>query len=149
MAIASSRTAFTAALLLDRRHAANTAAITAVAVDQAGCRLYLGLEDGVLEEHAILHSSAGVRASLAARKHAAKKVRRRRALLNMQAPPFPFTSLCGMLQAILSIQLLAAHGLVLLLSEDGAAQLLDAETLEGQHLPLRCRNLLNLILFVS
>ncbi|KAI3428666.1 hypothetical protein D9Q98_007489 [Chlorella vulgaris] len=112
MAIASSRTAFTAALLLDRRHAANTAAITAVAVDQAGCRLYLGLEDGVLEEHAILHSSAGVRASLAARKHAAKK-------------------------AILSIQLLAAHGLVLLLSEDGAAQLLDAETLEGQHLPLR------------
>ena len=71
-----SRTAFTAALLLDRRQQhASSAAITAVGVDQAGQRLYLGLEDGLLEEHTILRSSSGVRASLAARKHAAKKVR--------------------------------------------------------------------------
>ena len=75
-----SRTAFTAALVLDRRQQSSAAAITAVAVDQAGQRLYLGLEDGVLEEHAILRTeSGGVRASLAARKHATKKVRLRAA----------------------------------------------------------------------
>ena len=71
---AHSRTAFTAALVLDRRQQAG--AISAVGVDQAGRRLYLGLEDGVLEEHAIVRNELGARASLAARKHAAKKVRR-------------------------------------------------------------------------
>ena len=70
------RCAFTAALLLDRRqHAVGSGApITAVALDPSGRRLYLGLEDGVLEEHAVTRSEAGVRAALAARKHAAKKV---------------------------------------------------------------------------
>lgn len=71
---AHQRTAYTAALLLDRRQAASGAAITAVAVDPSGQRLFLGLEDGVLEEHAILRAGDGVWASLAARKHAAKKV---------------------------------------------------------------------------
>ena len=73
------RSAFTAALVLDRRQQASASAITAVEVDQAGQRLYLGLEDGVLEEHAILRSEMGARASLAARKHAAKKVLRQAA----------------------------------------------------------------------
>ena len=72
--MASARTAFTAALLLDRRQQGGAAPITAVAVDSSGQRLWLGLEDGVLEEHAILHSDLGVSASLAARKHACKKV---------------------------------------------------------------------------
>lgn len=65
------RTAFTAALLLDRRQGT----ITGVALSQGGQRLYLGLEDGVLEEHAIHIAAQGARASLAARKHAAKRVR--------------------------------------------------------------------------
>lgn len=73
------RTAFTAALLLDRRQqqgggAPAGAMITSVALSASGQRLYLGLEDGVLEEHAI-QASQGARASLAARKHAAKRVR--------------------------------------------------------------------------
>jgi hypothetical protein len=46
-----------------------------VAVDQPCLRLYLGLENGQLEEHAIQHSDSGVTAALSARKHAAKKVR--------------------------------------------------------------------------
>lgn len=70
------RTAFTAALVLDRRQQAqDTSATSAVAIDSASQRLYVGLEDGVLEEYALVHGAAGVRASLAARRHAAKKVR--------------------------------------------------------------------------
>ena len=79
-------TAFTAALPLDRRHqgGATGPAITSVALSASGQRLYLGLEDGVLEEHAI-QASQGARASLAARKHAAKRVRRRCRLLDVAA----------------------------------------------------------------
>ena len=70
------RTAFQAGLVLDRRQAGqNVPAITAVAMEHAGRRLFLGLEDGWLEEHALLRGGAGVSASLAARKHAAKRVR--------------------------------------------------------------------------
>ena len=74
------RTAFTAALLLDRRQqqGGGGVSITGVALSRGGQRLYLGLEDGVLEEHAIHIAAQGARASLAARKHAAKRVRRRR-----------------------------------------------------------------------
>ncbi|KAL4433059.1 hypothetical protein ABPG77_006486 [Micractinium sp. CCAP 211/92] len=107
------RTAFTAALVLDRRQQAqDTSATSAVAIDSASQRLYVGLEDGVLEEYALVHGAAGVRASLAARRHAAKK-------------------------AILGIHALPEHGLIVLLSADGQVQVLDAETLEGQPLPLR------------
>jgi hypothetical protein len=139
------RTAFTAALVLDRRQQASASSITAVGVDQAGQRLYLGLEDGVLEEHAILRSELDARASLAARKHAAKKVRRQAAgggpaaagatatALGRQLQTAPHSSL----QAILGIHHLSEIGLVVLLSEDGSVLLLDAETLEGRPLPLR------------
>ncbi|KAL4428207.1 hypothetical protein ABPG75_002296 [Micractinium tetrahymenae] len=107
------RTAFTAALVLDRRQQGqDTSATSAVAIDSACQRLYVGLEDGVLEEHALVRGAAGVRAALAARRHAAKK-------------------------AILGIHALPEHGLVVLMSEDGLVQVLDAETLEGQALPLR------------
>lgn len=132
----NSRTAFTATLLLDRRQA-NSAAIAAVAVDRAGLRLYLGLEDGVLEEHAIVHSAPGPRSSLAARKHAAKKVPAASATANAcLLLPHPALMLC--MQAILGIHTLPDQGLVVLLGEDGLVQLLDAESLEGGALPLRC-----------
>ncbi len=50
--------------------------VRAVGIDQTGRRLYLGLEDGVLEEYAVAHASTAVACSLAARRHVSKKVSR-------------------------------------------------------------------------
>lgn len=138
------RTAFTAALVLDRRQQAqDTSATSAVAIDSTGQRLYVGLEDGVLEEHALVRGTEGVRAALAARRHAARKVRPCDAFALDLRSPAPFWAckraytrlIC--LQAISGIHALPEHGLVVLLSEDGLVHVLDAETLEGQPLPLR------------
>ena len=66
------RSVLTLSLAISR----TTAPVRAVGVDQAGQRLYLGLEDGVLEEYAVLQQgSRGVQASLSARKHVCRKVR--------------------------------------------------------------------------
>lgn len=68
------RTAFTIRPLLDRRQAGGGGApIRALTVDASGSKLYLGLEDGVLEEHALAADAAA--ASLTARKHVSKRVR--------------------------------------------------------------------------
>lgn len=168
MAETHRRTAFTAALLLDRRQApsSSAAAITGVAVDQASQRLFLGLEDGVLEEHAILTGPQGARASLAARKHAAKKVCPPAAAAGTVAAAAPpllgFFCSVGALQppvvalsqqalspasrqAIVGIHHLAAPAsggsrgsLLVLLTEDGVVHLLDGDSLEGAPMPLRC-----------
>lgn len=94
------RTAFTAVLLLDRRQqqGGGGSPITGVALSRSGQRLYLGLEDGVLEEHAIQPDAQGARASLAARKHAAKRVRRR-----LQRRRCACASCCGHAQWLASI----------------------------------------------
>ena len=144
------RTAFTATLVLDRRsqQGAAGAPITAVALGQGGQRLYLGLEDGVLEEHAIEAEPQGARASLSARKHAAKRVRRRRRRLLglVWQPPLPCIQRCppsGCVQAVVGIHHLASLGpsggaaLLVLLTEDGSVLLLDGDSLEGRPMPLR------------
>ena len=56
-------------------HRAKNSQISCVAVNQAADRLYLGLTDGQLEEHRIVSGSAGLRASLGARKNVSRKVR--------------------------------------------------------------------------
>lgn len=56
-------------------HKAKNSQISSVAVNQAADRLYLGLTDGQLEEHRIVSGSAGLRASLGARKNVSRKVR--------------------------------------------------------------------------
>lgn len=97
----------------------------------------------MLEEHALVRGTEGVRAALAARRHAAKKVRPCDAFALDLRSPAPFWAckraytrlIC--LQAISGIHALPEHGLVVLLSEDGLVHVLDAETLEGQPLPLR------------
>ncbi|PRW44437.1 transforming growth factor-beta receptor-associated 1 isoform X1 [Chlorella sorokiniana] len=123
------RTAFTAALLLDRRQqqGGGGASITAVALSQGGQRLYLGLEDGVLEEHAIHIGPQGARASLAARKHAAK-----RAIVGIHHLP----SLGGT-SSTSGGGGGAPAALLVLLTEDGSVLLLDGDSLEGRPLPLR------------
>jgi hypothetical protein len=62
---------FDAWQVLDRRKSA----ITAVAVDHTGSRLFLGLEDGVLEEYALINRHNGTPyASLTAKKPITLKV---------------------------------------------------------------------------
>ena len=69
------RSAFHIRAVLDRRPAGG-APIRAVAVDEAGQRLYLGMEDGLLEEHSLATAGGGGGgASLTARKHVSKRVR--------------------------------------------------------------------------
>jgi hypothetical protein len=69
-------TAFKIWPVIDRRRQDGGAQqpIRAVGVDEAGSKLYLGLEDGLLEEHTLITEAGAVRASLSARKHVSKKV---------------------------------------------------------------------------
>lgn len=70
------RAAFKCWPVLDRRHqGSGTAPIRAVAVDDTGRKLYLGLEGGLLEEYTLVEDAGGCTASLAARKHVSKRVR--------------------------------------------------------------------------
>lgn len=55
-------------------HKAKNSVISAVAVEQAGARLYLGLSDGQLEEHRVQLGPSSIRVALGARKHVGKKV---------------------------------------------------------------------------
>jgi hypothetical protein len=67
------RKAFRAWLVHDRRNQP-TAAVTAVGMDQVGDRLFLGLEDGSIEEHRIVQDAQGTRSLLVARRQLSKKV---------------------------------------------------------------------------
>eukprot|EP00884_Botryococcus_braunii_P004337 jgi/Botrbrau1/13904/Bobra.0017s0011.1 len=89
-------------------HKSKTSVISAVAVDQSGGRLYLGLTDGQLEEHRIQAGTTAMRVALGARKHVGKK---------------PVTAIC---------HLEAAQKLAVLC--EGSLHLLEQETLEGQPL---------------
>ena len=64
------RTAFESWLVLDRR---GSACISAIALDPPGRKLYLGLEDGYVEEHGIRERNGACTSLLAARKQVAKK----------------------------------------------------------------------------
>ena len=66
------RNVFNATLILDRRGSQ----ITAVGIDHQGTRLFVGLEDGMLEEYDVTVDENGARTSLTARKPITAKVRR-------------------------------------------------------------------------
>ena len=68
----SMRTAFNLWPALD--HHLGTSKISSVAVTEDARTLYLGLNDGQIEEHSIAGGQQGVRTSLRARKHIGKKV---------------------------------------------------------------------------
>jgi hypothetical protein len=72
MGVQGARTAFRVWAAYD--HKSKASVITAVAVDQSGTRIYLGLSDGQLEEHRIGFGASGLRVVLGARKHVGKKV---------------------------------------------------------------------------
>ena len=57
-----------------RSSAAPPQLISAVAVSDAGDKLYLGLSDGQLEEHRVLQQGDAVESSLIARKYVGKRV---------------------------------------------------------------------------
>ncbi|GAB4818896.1 hypothetical protein N2152v2_005942 [Parachlorella kessleri] len=87
--------------------------IRSVAVDQGGSKLYLGLEDGLLEEHTLVKKAGTVAASLSARKHVSKK-------------------------RILAVAPLgAAANCLAVLTNDGSVHLLEYDTLKAQLLPFR------------
>lgn len=48
--------------------------ITAIALDQQGQRLFLGLSTGYIEEHRIGVGNSGIKASVVAKKNVSKKV---------------------------------------------------------------------------
>lgn len=64
------RNVFNANLVLDRK-----AVITAVGIDHEGSRVFLGLEEGMLEEYSLDMINASPVCSLTARKPIAAKVR--------------------------------------------------------------------------
>ena len=66
------RNVLNSTLVLDRK-----AVITAVAIDHHGSRIFLGLEDGMLEEYTLTMGESGVSASLTARKPIVAKVNHR------------------------------------------------------------------------
>ena len=70
------QTAFKIWPVIDRRRQEGgpVQPIRSVAVDQGGSKLYLGLEEGLLEEHTLVKKTGTVAASLSARKHVSKKV---------------------------------------------------------------------------
>lgn len=75
------RKVFNATMVLDRR-----AVVTATAIDEQGTRMFLGLEEGMLEEYALAVDGSVATASLTARKPIVAKVR---AVLNLPPPPPP------------------------------------------------------------
>lgn len=60
--------------VLDRRLQEQAPLITAACIDHSGDRLFLGLEDGLLEEYRLIHSDNSCSCSLSARKRIVKKV---------------------------------------------------------------------------
>ena len=63
------RDVFNSTLIIDRK-----AVITAVAIDHDGSRLFIGLEDGILEEYSLQSDEKAVAASLTARKPISARV---------------------------------------------------------------------------
>ncbi len=72
MATPPGRVAFQRCLVHEHRNP--NSAISALALDAAGTKLYLGFTDGQLEEYKITISFAQAKALLSARKHVGKKV---------------------------------------------------------------------------
>lgn len=68
-----SRTAFELSCVLQRR---DSSEVTAVAVDIEGFRLYVGLDNGMLEEYKLLFVQGNEVARVSARRSVSKKVRR-------------------------------------------------------------------------
>lgn len=66
------RVAFQRCLVHEHRNPAS--AISAIALDATGTRLYLGFTDGQLEEHRVVADFAQAKTLLSARKHVGKKV---------------------------------------------------------------------------
>lgn len=66
-----SRTAFELSCVQQRR---DSAEITAVAVDTDGYRLYVGLDNGMLEEYKLLFAQGNEVARVSARRSVSKKV---------------------------------------------------------------------------
>lgn len=63
------RDVFNSTLVIDRK-----AVITSVAIDHDGSRLFLGIEDGMLEEYSLQSDEKRVAASLTARKPISARV---------------------------------------------------------------------------
>lgn len=97
------RNVFNANLVLDRK-----AVITAVGIDHEGSRVFLGLEEGMLEEYSLDMINASPVCSLTARKPIAAK------------------------QLILSILPATASNCLALLTGDGSLRLVHSDTLESR-----------------
>lgn len=154
------RTVFKIWPALDRRHQPGASPIRAVAVDGSASKLYLGLEDGLLEEHTLVEAAGAVGCSLSARKHVSKRASLPgvdywcvvsatvpcsglpAVLLQALLQRWRTAAGCALsspppTQALVAIAHLGTAGCLTVLTDDGSVHLLDCESLKAQLLPLR------------
>ena len=128
---------FQAHLVLTHKSSASQAQlVSAIAVSEAGDRLWLGLSDGQLEEHKLQQQGQAVTTSLVARKYVGKRVSRRR----MPAVAGParhcrgrvaLTWACMHVQPITDVTVLEGAQRLAITCE-GLLTLLQADSLTGQ-----------------